>query len=108
MRSAGAIAIVTALLVSAAPARGASLPNDMQALVNAGAPGVIVFARNGTRSLRLAASQQGHPQIEPHSGIPAAQTHGASQVAGGAGKVALLEQEQAQVFVRGQQASIQL
>src|SRR5438093_623042 len=55
MRSAGAIAIVTALLVSAAPARGASLPYDMQALVNAGAPGVIVFARNGTRSLRLAA-----------------------------------------------------
>jgi len=55
MRSAGAIAIVTALLVSAAPARGASLPYDMQALVNAGAPGVIVFARNGTCSLRLAA-----------------------------------------------------
>ena len=54
MRLPCAIAIVTALLVSAAPARGASLPDDMQKLLDAGAPGVIVLARNGTHSLRLA------------------------------------------------------
>ena len=55
MRLPGVIGVVAALLVSAAPARAASLPTDMQALVGAGAPGVVVLARSGTHSLRLAA-----------------------------------------------------
>ncbi|HEY3021136.1 MAG TPA: serine hydrolase domain-containing protein [Solirubrobacteraceae bacterium] len=54
MRSTCAIGVVAALLACAAPARAASLPTDMQKLVDAGAPGVIVLARDGSHTLRLA------------------------------------------------------
>jgi D-alanyl-D-alanine carboxypeptidase len=58
MRLACAIAVATLLMAAApasAPAASTTLPSAMQALVAAGAPGVLVLARNGSHSLRLAA-----------------------------------------------------
>src|SRR5256885_14289786 len=58
MRTLGTLAVAAALLVGPAPAHAASsdaLGRQMRAVVAAGAPGAIVLARDGSRTLRLAA-----------------------------------------------------
>src|SRR2546423_2623856 len=58
MRKLGALVVVLAALAGPAPARAASseaLAQQMRAVVAAGAPGAIVLARDGSRTLRLAA-----------------------------------------------------
>ena len=58
MRTLGTLAVAAALLVGPVPAHAASsdaLARQMRAVVAAGAPGAIVLARDGSRTLRLAA-----------------------------------------------------
>jgi D-alanyl-D-alanine carboxypeptidase len=56
VRPLSAIVLAAALVaVVPSPAGAASLTGDMRAVLRAGAPGVIVFARHGSRTQRLAA-----------------------------------------------------
>jgi D-alanyl-D-alanine carboxypeptidase len=50
-----AIVLAAGLLAGAPSPAGAALSVDMRAVLRAGAPGVIVFARHGSRTLRLSA-----------------------------------------------------
>lgn len=55
MRPSCAIVLAAALLAGGPSSAGATLTSDLRAVVRAGAPGVIVFARHGERTQRLAA-----------------------------------------------------
>src|SRR5436305_13646186 len=71
MRTLGTLAVAAALLVGPAPAHAASsdaLARQMRAVVAAGAPGAIVLARDGSRTLRLAAGVSDRAHRTPMRG----------------------------------------
>src|SRR4051812_34795625 len=68
MRKLGAFALAAALLAAAPPAHAAStatLVRQMRTVVRDGAPGVIVLARDGSRTLRLAAGVSDRARRSP-------------------------------------------